>query len=397
MTTTVTRAGDISAPLSVGLIGAGFMGQAHARAVIVNGARLAGVAASTPGRGVQAAGELGAERAYATGDDLIADREIDVVHICVPNALHMRLVRAAIAAGKHVVCEKPLATNLTDARELQTLAQRRDVIATVPYIYRYYPMVRDARRRASIGELGRLTLVHGSYLQDWLTGPARTNWRVDSAVGGPSRAFADIGSHWCDLAEFITGDRIAALSCQFQIVESDRPRHGGSATFSHGQSDTQIPAAPVDTEDSAVVQFQTAGGMLGSVVVSQVAPGRKNQFTIEVLGTSASLSFAHDRPDRIEIGRSDALTTIQRDPSEQSPEVAKYSRLPAGHPEGYQDCMNLFVGETYDAVCGGGVDPLLPTFASGVRAAAITHAAVTSARSRGSWVDVELAIEGYRQ
>jgi predicted dehydrogenase len=179
--------------LAVAIAGVGFMGRVHARAALVNGARLVGVSASSPQRAEQAATQLGAAKAYRDNEQLIDDPEVQVVHICGPNHMHAELARAAIRAGKHVICEKPLATNLADARELHSLALRHSVVATVPYVYRYYPMVREARQRTLAGEVGELAVIHGSYLQDWLLDAEQTNWRVDASLGGRSRSFADIG------------------------------------------------------------------------------------------------------------------------------------------------------------------------------------------------------------
>jgi predicted dehydrogenase len=380
---------DAGPPIAVAIAGVGFMGQVHARAALVNGARLVGVSASTPVSAGRAASALGAQRSYRSSEELVTDPEIEVVHVCTPNYLHADLVRAAIDAGKHVICEKPLATDLADAQDLLRRAESRGVVATVPYVYRYYAMVREARVRAHAGELGRLTLVHGSYLQDWLLDPAETNWRVDAYLGGPSRSFADIGSHWCDLAEFITGDRIERVSSQFQIV---LPRRldpvGAGATFSARSPDASSSLVNVDTEDAAVVQFRTRNGTIGSIVISQVAAGHKNHLQLEVLGTQGSLAFDHRYADRISVGRDGSVTVIEREPGLLSPAAARYSRLPAGHAQGYQDCVNAFVAETYQAARGGVPDALLPNFTSGVRAVAITDAVVRSAASGGSWVMV---------
>src|SRR5829696_2438929 len=187
----------------VAIAGTGFIGGVHARSARVAGARLVGVAASSPERGVLAAAALGAERSFATAEELVESPDVDVVHICTPNHLHVALAEAALAAGKHVVCEKPLATDLTGARTLVDAAAAAGTAAAVPFVYRYYATVREARERVRSGATGAVRLVHGTYLQDWLTDAEDDNWRVDSVLGGASRAFADIGSHWCDLAEFV--------------------------------------------------------------------------------------------------------------------------------------------------------------------------------------------------
>jgi predicted dehydrogenase len=385
---------------AVAIAGAGFMGRVHARAALVNGARLVGISSSNPDRAARAAAGLGAPRGYVSSEELVTDPEVDVVHVCTPNHLHAPLVLAALDAGKHVICEKPLATNVTSALELFRRAESAGVVAAVPYVYRYYAMVREARIRIRVGQLGRLALVHGSYLQDWLLDSSETNWRVDPVLGGPSRSFADIGSHWCDLVEFVTGDRIERVNAQFDTVRSRRPDPVGSGdTFSSAAAGTggggpahgSVAGGDgvwVSTEDTAVVQFRTTAGALGSVVVSQVAAGHKNHLSLELFGTEGSASFDDRHPDLIRISRDGATTELERDPQRLSSDAAQYSRMPAGHAQGYQDCVDAFVGETYQAVRTGETDPLLPTFAAGVRAAAITDAVIASAANGSPWVEV---------
>ena len=193
------------------IAGTGFIGRVHARSVRLAGAELAGVAASTPECARVAAAELGADRAFDSAEEMVRDPDIDVVHICTPNHLHLPLAEAALAAGKHVICEKPLALDAAGAQRLVDAATDSGLHAAVPFVYRYYPTVREARERVGSGQTGALRLVHGTYLQDWLLRPDDDNWRVDEQLGGASRAFADIGSHWCDLAEFVSGHRIARV------------------------------------------------------------------------------------------------------------------------------------------------------------------------------------------
>lgn len=382
----LTAQGD--RPLRVAIAGTGMMARVHARAALVSGAVLVGVSSSTPERARQAAAEMGAARAYPDSAGLTGDPEVDVVHIVTPNHLHAELARAALRAGKHVVCEKPLATTLADARDMQALAADAGLVATVPFVYRYYPMVREARERAQSGGLGRLAVAHGTYLQDWLLDPRGTNWRVDPRLGGASRAFADIGSHWCDLLEFVTGDRVARVSSQLETVVPERPDPAsGGATFTAG-ADATGPPAGVRTEDVALVAFRTAGGVVGSVVVSQVAAGHKNSLALELLGTERSLSFHQEQPDRLLLGELSGTTTLERDAGRLSPAAARFARLPAGHPQGWQDCVDAFVGDTYRAVRTGRPVVGLPGFDSGVRAMAVTDAVLRSAAGGGAWTDV---------
>src|SRR3954464_11822810 len=201
--------------LRAGIAGTGFIGAVHARSARLAGARIVAVAASSRESAERAATELRADRAADSAEQLVTDPDIDVVHICTPNHLHLPLAEAALAAGKHVVCEKPLALDAAGAQQLVNPAAAADGLhAAVPFVYRYYPTVREARERVTSGETGALRLLHGTYLQDWLLRPEDSNWRVDEELGGASRAFADIGSHWADLAEFVSGQRITRLSAR---------------------------------------------------------------------------------------------------------------------------------------------------------------------------------------
>ncbi|MFC9772523.1 MULTISPECIES: Gfo/Idh/MocA family protein [unclassified Pseudarthrobacter] len=356
-----------------GIIGTGFMGSVHAHAVRTAGSTISAVAGSSHASAEVAAAKLGARAAATSPEALIARDDVDVVHICTPNTTHADLARKAIAAGKAVVCEKPLATSVEDARELTELADRAGVVATVPFVYRFYPAVREARDRIARGEAGRLWLLHGSYLQDWLAGAEATNWRVDPALGGASRAFGDIGVHWCDLMEFTTGHRITRIMAR--------------TSRAHDQRETGGTLSTVATEDGAVLLFETDLGATGSLVVSQVSPGRKNRLWFSFDGTEASFSFNQERPDTLHIGRADSSTHLPVGPQTLSTTGGRrYATLPPGHPQGYQDSFNAFVADTYAAVQGQ--DPEgLPTFRDGLRAALLTGALVRSA-AHETWVDV---------
>jgi predicted dehydrogenase len=237
----------------------------------------------------------------------------------------------------------------------------------VPFVYRFYPTVREARARVADGTTGPLRLLHGSYLQDWLTRDDDDNWRVDTAAGGPSRAFADIGVHWCDLVEFVSGHRIVRLAAQTVIAV---PSRGGRR---------------VETEDAAVVLFETDRGAFGNVTVSQITPGRKNRLWFSVDGAEESLTFDQENPESLWIGGREVNRQLLRGTSE-GPAAARYAFLPAGHPQGYQDCFDAFVADTYAALAGEQPDGL-PTFADGVRAARITAAVLESA-AKQTWVEV---------
>lgn len=342
------------------------MAQAHTRAARAAGAELIALASSSAERAATAAADLGVERAE-TVDDLLAG-DSDVVHICTPNATHAPLALRALAAGKHVICEKPLATSVDDAEELVRAAADRGVIAAVPFVYRYHPMVREARARVQAGELGALLTVDCGYLQDWMLLPTDDDWRATSADGGPSRAFADIGSHLCDLLEFVAGERIIRLTARTRRVYDER---GGHA---------------VANEDAVAILVELASGAIGTLLISQMAAGRKNALTLELHGAQASLRFDQERPEELWVGQRAESRHLFRDPSTADPGVARFSRLPAGHAQGYQDAFNGFVADAYAAIRGESPDGL-PTFSDGRRAVRLTEAVLRSAAS-SEWVDV---------
>jgi predicted dehydrogenase len=371
--------------LRAAIAGTGFIGKVHARSARLAGARLVGVAASTPESAAAAADELGAEQHYASADELVHDPDVDVVHICTPNNLHLPLAEAALAAGKHVICEKPLALDAAGAQRLVDVAAESGLQAAVPFVYRYYPTVREARDRVASGKTGSLRLLHGTYLQDWLLRADDGNWRVDEQLGGASRAFADIGSHWCDLAEFVSGNRIERVSARLLTAVPERVSEAGRHAFSTAATSSELH--PVTTEDAALVQFETDAGAIGSVVISQISAGRKNRLWIELDGTEEALAFDQEHPEELWCGRREALTIVRRDPTTLSPAAARFATLPAGHPQGYADCFDAFVADVYEGIGGGSTIAGTPMFADGLRAALITEAVLTSAREE-RWVDV---------
>jgi predicted dehydrogenase len=371
--------------LRVAIAGTGFIGAVHVNAARAAGASVVGVAASTAGRSRDAADRLGVPRAFESADDLVSSDEVDVVHVCTPNHLHEPLTAKAVAAGKHVICEKPLALDLNAARSLTDGAAAAQIVSAVPFVYRYYPTVHEARHRIRTGEAGAVNLIHGTYLQDWLLTPEDNNWRVDSELGGASRAFADIGSHWCDLAEFITGHRLTRVCARTTTAVPERRHDADREAFVRG--DGQGDIRPVTTEDAAIVQFETDHGALGAVVISQISAGRKNRLWLEIDGARKALAFNQENSESLWCGAQDQATLIRRDPATMSPGAARLATVPAGHPQGYQDCFDLFVADVYEAIRTGDVPDGLPLFADGLRAAEITAAVLASAHQE-RWVDV---------
>lgn len=345
------------------------MARVHRTAARDAGGELRAVATRSEAGGRQAADELGAVRAELNAAALLLADDIDVVHICTPNASHAELALRALESGKHVVCEKPLATSSADARELVQAAASHGRVAAVPFVYRYHPMVREARARVARGDVGELLTLDCSYLQDWMLHPDDDDWRVRSVSGGRSRAFADIGSHLCDLVEFVIGQRIRSLSARTRRVFAERA----------GRS--------VDTEDIVAILVETDSGALGTLLISQMAAGRKNALTLELHGARQTLRFEQERPEELWIGMRDESRLLLRDPATAAPDSARLQRVPPGHAMGYQDAFNGFIADVYAAIGGESPDGL-PTFEDGLRSTLLTEAVLASAAADGRWTEV---------
>lgn len=345
--------------IRAGILGGGFMGDVHGRAIRAARATIAGVASSTPERTAEAAERIGAERAM-TADELLADPSIDVVHVCTPNASHADYASRALAASKHVVCEKPIGTTLAEAERMAEAARASGLVAAVPFVNRFHALTREIRDRIAEGS-GPVTTGVGVYLQDWLLENGDDDWRVDAATGGASRAFGDIGSHLVDLLEFTTGERITSLRAHTGRLHATRAGH------------------PVDTEDTVAAVVTLSGGGIGTLTVSQVAPGRKNALTLEIATPAESFRFEQEDPEVLWIGRRRGSETLLRDPDRLHADGRRLSIVPAGHALGYQNAFDAFVADAYAAIRGK-VRPGLPTFEDGLRAARVTDAVLTSAR-----------------
>ncbi len=373
--------------LRVAILGAGMIGDVHRRAAILAGAEIIGVMASNPSRSQQVATGWGLESSYPD-IDAVAAADLDLVHVCTPNASHVPYAIALMQAGKHVICEKPLGIGLKEALRAASVAADTGVVNTMPFTYRFHPMAREMRAQIQDTEFGALNLIHGSYLQDWMLNPQVSNWRVDPAQGGRSRAFGDIGSHWCDLAEWVTGERIASLVATTSIAIPRRPT-ATAQTFSAAPSDA--PLTDVETEDSALILFRTANDVAGSAVISQLAAGRKNRLWLEVDGGRHSVTFDQEQAEYLLVGSDDGMRVLNRDPGRGSTEQRRLATLPAGHTQGYAQSFEAFVADSYAAVrarsTGEPPPDGLPTFADGARAAAICDAMLDSAEN-SSWVTV---------
>ncbi|MFI6698944.1 Gfo/Idh/MocA family protein [Streptomyces sp. NPDC050509] len=370
--------------LRVAIVGTGMIAAAHLRAARDAGAAVVGVLGSRPERSLEAAEQWGITTGYPTLPELLEARP-DVVHICTPNDTHIDYAHAVVRAGLHMVVEKPIATSLTEARELAATVHAAGTVATVPYVYRYHPLVREIRSRRQSGELGEPLLMHGSYLQDWLVSPDASTWRVDPRTGGASRAFADIGSHWADLAEFVSGERFAAVTASTSIAYPTRPVTSGPS-FS---GDANGERALVETEDIAVATFRTERGVLANTVVSQVSAGRKNRLWLELDGSLKSAVFDQEQPESVWFGSERGATVVRRGEGEVADDQGRLNHVPPGHPQGWPDAFAAFCADTYAAVRGEERTGL-PTVDDGLRSVEIIDALLHSAAT-GDWTEIAAA------
>ncbi|MGQ9682480.1 MAG: Gfo/Idh/MocA family protein [Anaerolineae bacterium] len=379
--------------IRVGLVGAGFVGPAHVDALRRLGyVEVLALAEANARRAREKADQMGIPEACGDYRLLLANPRITVIHNATPNNMHYTVNRDALQAGKHVISEKPLAMTSDEARELVELARRTELVNAVDFNYRGYPLLRQMRHLIQSGELGQVRVVHGSYLQDWLLYPTDYSWRILPEQGGASRAMGDIGSHWCDLAQWITGQRITRVMAHLATLLPTRLEPAGPVEAYAQPGQGVRREVQVQTEDYAALLFELEGRGVGTLTVSQVSPGRKNRLWIEVDGSEASLVWNQDRPEELWIGRrGEPSQVLPRDLNLLVREATYGSYLPAGHPEGWSDAMRNLFAEVYGFIRAernpARERPSFPTFADGLVENVLVDAVLESHRRR-AWVDV---------
>jgi predicted dehydrogenase len=363
------------------VVGTGFIGVVHVEALRRIGVEVVGVVGSSPGRARE---KPGLPDPYESYEAMLADERVDVVHITTPNYLHHPQVKAALAAGKHVVCEKPLAMTTAETSELVALAEASGLVHCTNYNIRFYGQCHAARDRVRSGEIGTVWNVHGGYLQDWLQQDTDWNWRLDPELGGELRAVADIGTHWLDLAGFVTGKRVAEVFADFATVHPVRRVPTGPVeTFSGGGDDVERVDRELTSEDSAHILLRYEDGGRGSFVVSQVSAGRKNKVWFEVDGSRGALQWDSESHEQLWLGhRNRPNETHWREPR-------SASDYPSGHAEGFPDTFKQLYRAVYRAVEAGRMSeqPEFPTFHDGHEEVLLGEAIARSARE-GRWVRV---------
>ncbi|MCE9897559.1 Gfo/Idh/MocA family protein [Raoultella terrigena] len=381
--------------IQVGIIGSGFIGPAHIEALRrVGDIEVVALCDHSLAQAEQKARQLNVAHAYGSVEGLLAHPGLQVVHNCTPNHLHAEINRQILRAGLHVFSEKPLCMRPEEARELVALAEKAGVVHGVSFVYRQFAMVQQAASMIREGLVGRLFSAHGSYLQDWMLLQTDYNWRVESALGGASRAMADIGSHWCDTVQFMTGRRITEVMADLSTVwPTRRAALQGDVTFSQQGDGRGDEERAVDTEDRGSVLVRFDDGSKGCFSVSQVSAGRKNQLTVEISGSDCALAWDQEIPQRLWVGQRDRPNqTFSDDPSLMQRDVAASAHFPAGHIEGWPDAFKNMMLSFYQAVRAGAMpDACSRRFASFYEGADVMYIveAILRSHQQQRWVSVE--------
>jgi predicted dehydrogenase len=384
----------MSTSIGVAMIGTGFIGPIHIEALRRAEQKVVGILGSSPARSQAAADKYGIPRAYANLEELLADPAVQAVHVTSPNRYHAEQTAAALKAGKHVLCEKPLAMTSQESAALVKLARETGLHAGVCYNVRFYPLCHEARARIAAGEVGSLLHVTGSYVQDWLLKETDFNWRVLASEGGELRAIADIGTHWLDLLQFIVGEEVVAVCADLQTVHPVRKKPSGMSSVETFQADRATPvhdeAVNIDTEDAGNILLQFASGAKGNLHVSQTTAGRKNCIRYEIAGRQEALGWNSERPNELWIGQRDrASELLVRDPALLSPSARNIASYPGGHNEGFSDSFKQLFRTFYGSLSQSPSSSSLPypTLADGHREIVLCEAILKSHRER-RWVEV---------
>jgi predicted dehydrogenase len=377
--------------LRAGVVGTGFIGVVHVEALRRLGVEVTGVVGSSPKRAREKAAAGALPEPYPSYEALLEDAHVDVVHLTTPNQLHYPQVKAALAAGKHVVCEKPLALTSVESAELVEAAERSGLVHCTNFNIRFYPQCQMARALCDAGAMGRIWHVHGCYLQDWLLLPTDWNWRLEPEVGGSLRAVADIGSHWLDLTQFVTGLRVIEVFADLHTAIAVRRRPTGPVeTFAGGDEGERVDA-PMETEDLAQILLRFDNGARGSVVVSQVSAGRKNALRFQVDGSEGAVAWDSERNEELWLGhRNRPNEVLLRNPALLDERARATTSLPAGHAEGFADTFKELYRAVYTTVTAGEMpaEPHFPTFRDGHVENVLGDAIAASSREQ-RWVEVK--------
>jgi predicted dehydrogenase len=386
-------------PVRYGIVGVGFVGPHHVEAVRRLGfVEIVAVADANLEVARRKAEQLNVPKAYGSYQELMADPQIDVVDIATPTWLHHPIALAAIAKGKHVIVDKPMAVTSAQAREMRDAARKAGVVNAVTFNYRYHPMVQQARVMIGRGDIGTVRFVHGQYLQEWLLYETDFSWRLESDKAGAACVIGDAGAHWFDLAQHLTGNRIVSVLADLNTAVKVRKRPVGQwreAFAATTAGETEDFPVKVDDLSNSLVRFDN--GAVGNFFASQVCAGHKNDLRIEINGSKESLAWVQERPEELWIGRRGAPNcTMVKEPEALAPEIRQYAALPGGHGEGWPDAFkNLmrnvltFIAEGRDPAKADGVQ--FARFEEGFQVACVVDAILKSQQAGSRWTDVEYA------
>jgi len=373
----------------IAIFGTGFMGRVHTEAARrLGNIDVVGVAGSSLERARAFANRTGIPEAEADYRKFLADPGIDAVHILTPNHLHFPMAKDALLAGKHVVCEKPLATSVAEGEELVALAKKTGLVNCTFHNVRAYPQVQNMKAMVEAGEIGEIQVVQGTYSQDWLLYDTDWNWRIEV---GPSRTFADIGSHWCDLAEFVTGRRLSSVCADLNTFYKTRKKPKGPVETFAGKTlrPDEYTEVPIDTEDFGAMIFRMDNGARGAMTVSQVSAGRKNRLFLEIYGTKSGVAWDGERQDELWIGeRNSPNKIVIKDPALLEAKARPFADLPGGHSEGYDDTFKQTLRRFYARVADGAAPVEYPTFEDGLRQLKVLDTVLESSRTH-AWAEVK--------
>ena len=374
--------------IQTAMLGTGFMGTVHTENVRRLGyVDVVAVAGSSPAKAAKFAKDHDIERS-GTWQELCQDPTIDAVHICTPNVLHFPQAKLAMENGKHVLCEKPLTMNAAEAKTLVALAEKKGVANCIQHNLRNYPLVQNARAIIAAGEIGEVLVVQGTYSQDWLLYDTDYNWRIEKEHNGVLRAMGDIGSHWMDQIQFLTGQKITEVCADLTTVHKTRKKPKMSIQTFAGKKlkPSDYEEVPIDTDDFGMVMLKLGDRAKGCFTVSQVSAGNKNSFRWEVYGTKGGLSWNQERPDELWIGhRNEPNQIIIKDGSLMKPAAAAYADLPGGHSEGYDDSHKQMFKHFYAHILNPNAKADYPTFADGLHGMNLL-ASVLKSHQKRTWV-----------
>jgi predicted dehydrogenase len=380
----------------MGLVGAGFVGPHHIDAVRRLGfVDVVAVAGSSDESGRRKAESLGVPKGYGSYQALIDDPAVQVVHNATPNYLHYAVTSAALAKGKHVVSDKPLAMTAAQSKRLVEQAREAGVVTAVTFNYRGNPLVQQARVAIARGDIGVPHFLHGHYLQDWLLKDTDYSWRLDPDKGGASSALGDIGSHWCDLAQHVTGLAVTHVLGDITTVVPRRKKPRGSREAFQTVGDDAVDLVEIAVEDLASVLMRFDNGAKGSVSVGQVCAGHKNDLALEVCGSKSSVRWRQEHQNELWFGHRDSANEVlQKDPSLLDASARGYAHLPGGHQEAWADAFCNLMRDIYGSIAAGQpyrvLPPAVATFHDGYRANCIVEAILESARKGGVWTAVNV-------